>query len=264
MRSIVFRYDDISGLASALEETRGSLPLPRGESVLDGEWVLVLFEIGSRKRATATAARGVRAAGDPHIEFEPRDWDRLQAFVAARCDAPRSMRNPPSTSFPVARPAGEARSDEEGPRSALPIESSRVPAGAKILLLAPCEPGAATVRETVSAVLSEIGLAVDVVASVEQANARLTATSFDAVVVDGHVQTADPLELVRALRRDRACVPVLLLSDRASSRELVEAFACGADDFLPKPFRPSELGARVFGLLRRTRLSPSTVHGENV
>lgn len=263
MRSIVFRYDDISGLASALEETRGSLPLPRGESVRDGEWVLVLFEIGSRKRATATAARGVRAAGDPHIEFEPRDWDRLQAFVAARCDAPRSMRNPASASVPVARAVGNARSDDEAPRSVLPIESSRVPAGAKILLLAP---GAATVRETVSAVLSEIGLAVDVVVSVEQANARLTAMAFDAVVVDGHVPSADPLELVRALRRDRACapVPVLLLSDRASSRELVAAFACGADDFLPKPFRPSELGARVFGLLRRTRLSPSTAHGENV
>ncbi|MBX3202965.1 MAG: response regulator, partial [Labilithrix sp.] len=69
---MVFRYGDIAALSGALSETRGSLPLPDGETVGDGEWVLAIFEIGSRRRATATAARGVRAAGDTHLEFERR------------------------------------------------------------------------------------------------------------------------------------------------------------------------------------------------
>ena len=48
---------------------------------------------------------------------------------------------------------------------------------------------------------------------------------------------------------------MLILAGRPSSREVVEAFASGADDFLPKPFRAPELGARIFGLLRRARLA---------
>jgi two-component system phosphate regulon response regulator PhoB len=46
-----------------------------------------------------------------------------------------------------------------------------------------------------------------------------------------------------------------MISSRPSSRDVVDAFASGADDFLPKPFRGPELGARIFGLLRRARLA---------
>ena len=103
--------------------------------------------------------------------------------------------------------------------------------------------------------LAEIGLMVEVVETAEQAEVRMQETSFDALVLDFHAQGMEPLDFLRSLRRDplRAPLPVLILSHRPSSRDVVNAFASGADDFLPKPFRAPELGARIFGLLRRAR-----------
>jgi two-component system phosphate regulon response regulator PhoB len=109
--------------------------------------------------------------------------------------------------------------------------------------------------------LAEIGLVVEAVENAEQANARLAEATFDALVLDFHAQGVEPLDFVRSLRRDRdrdaqrAPLPVLVLSNRPSSRDVVDAFASGADDFLPRPFRAPELGARIFGLLRRAKLA---------
>jgi two-component system phosphate regulon response regulator PhoB len=251
LRSLVFRFEDISAFSAALDAARGSLTLPEGESVFDGEWVLAIFEIGSRKRATAAAARGVRAAGDPHLAFERRDWDRLLAFVAARSEHMRAAK-PISTvpsSIKIAVPS-PSESETSGPMSEMP-PSSVIPLQARILLVDD-DP---RTRDEVRAMLAEVGLLVEVVDSAAAALARMDAISFEALVLDFHAPGMDPLDFVRALRRDprRAPLPVLFLSDRPSSRDVVEAFASGADDFLPKPFRSPELGARIFGLLRRAR-----------
>ena len=65
------------------------------------------------------------------------------------------------------------------------------------------------------------------------------------------------------LRADeRICdIPVLFLSSKPTSRDVVDAFACGGDDFLPKPFRTTELAARIFGLLRRAQLARAATGG---
>lgn len=263
LRSLVFRFESISTFAAALEDGHGSLPLPDGETVVDGEWVLAIFELGSKRRATAAAARGVRAAGDTHIAFERRDWDRLLQFVAARSEHMRaaSSRVASSGKLPVASESSPSVVDvtpsrsmpftEAPPSSA--IESARVPFGARVLLV----DDDARTRDDVRDMLAEIGLEVEVVGSAADAAARLRDATFDAVVLDFQRGSAQVLDLVRGLRRDprSAPVPVLLLSDRPSSRDVVDAFASGVDDFLPKPFRAPELGARVFGLLRRARLA---------
>jgi two-component system phosphate regulon response regulator PhoB len=105
--------------------------------------------------------------------------------------------------------------------------------------------------------LTEIGLVVDLVDDAEHARARMGEVTFDALVLDLHAHTPDSLRFVRELRQDPRTppVPVLILSHRPSSRDAVDAFASGADDFLPKPFRAPELGARIFGMLRRARLA---------
>jgi two-component system phosphate regulon response regulator PhoB len=273
LRSVVFRFRDITAFSVALGDAQGSLALPEGETVSDGEWVLAIFEIGSRRRATAAAARGVCAAGDTHLAFERRDWDRLLSFVAARSEHMRAARpvgpvssgripaateNEPSSQGPevdLSR-TGErlAWGDSEAPPSSV-LESSRNPFIARVLLV----DAAPATREEVRAMLSEIGLVVEAVENAEQANARLAEATFDALVFDFHAQGVEPLDFVRSLRRDpdsqRPPLPVLVLSSRPSSREVVDAFASGADDFLPRPFRAPELGARIFGLIRRAKLA---------
>lgn len=271
MRSVIFRYGDIAALADALSETRGSLPLPAGETVNDGEWVLAIFEIGSRRRATAAAARGVRAAGDAHLEFERRDWERLSSFVAARSEHMRSAR-PAGTSssrIPVAAPVlpplpqtGESpafsdapprsrRFEDLPPQSAL--ESTRIPFGARVLVVD--DHGGA--GDELRAMLAEIGLVVELASTTERAEERMVAQVFDAIVVELNAPGMDSRAFVTKIRADArvADVPVLILSNRPTSRDVVDAFASGGDDFLSKPFRTTELAARIFSLLRRARLA---------
>lgn len=230
----------------------------------DGEWVLAIFEIGSRRRATAAAARGVRASGDVHIEFERRDWDRLLAFVAARSEHMRVAKAVALANDSAPPPS--ALPDELPPMSEMPpsstLESSRVPFGARVLLV---DDDAGT-RDELRAMLADIGLVVEVAETAKDASGRMDEREFDAVVLDYHAIGLDPRAFVRELRKDLrfASMPVLMISSRPSSRDVVDAFASGADDFLPKPFRAPELGARIFGLLRRARLGrPSSAPDHN-
>ncbi len=286
VRSVIFRYGDIAALSGALSETRGSLPLPEGETVADGEWVLAIFEIGSRRRATAAAARGVRAAGDTHLEFERRDWDRLVGFVAARSEHMRAARpigtsaasrgappaDPPLPSAGVssgkvriateAPPASEAapprsRRFDDIPAS-IPLESSRIPFGARILVVDDDDGGAG---DELRGMLAEMGLLVELARTTMRAEERMNAEAFDAIVLDLHAPGSDSRGFVGKLRADIRFmdVPVLFLSSRPTSRDVVDAFASGGDDFLPKPFRTTELAARIFGLLRRARIARGAV-----
>lgn len=105
--------------------------------------------------------------------------------------------------------------------------------------------------------LAEMGLVVELVATTERAESRMRAKPFDAIVLDLHASGSDSRMFVGRLRADSrgADIPVLFVSSKPTSRDVVDAFASGADDFLPKPFRPSELAARIFGLLRRARMA---------
>lgn len=253
MRSLVFRFESITAFSATLEDARGSLPVPDGETVLDGEWVTAIFEIGSKRRATAAAGRAVLAAGDPHIAFERRDWERLVGFVAAKSEhmrAARPLPPPPSTSsgrIPTAPPI-----DRESAPPPSALESTRVPFTARVLLV----DDDVTTRDEVAAMLTEVGVVVET-ATTAEATARFRSVGYDAVVLDHERDPTRVLDLVRELRREprHAPLPVLLLSDRPSARDEVDAFASGADDFMSKPFRAPELGARIFGLLRRARLA---------
>ncbi|GAB5536320.1 MAG: hypothetical protein Rubg2KO_25690 [Rubricoccaceae bacterium] len=95
--------------------------------------------------------------------------------------------------------------------------------------------------------------AADGQAALEMARQRVP----DAIVSDVMMPVMDGLELVEALRADPETdfVPVLLLTARAAVEDTVEGLGSGADDYLSKPFAPSELRARVDGLIaRRKRL----------
>jgi DNA-binding response OmpR family regulator len=85
----------------------------------------------------------------------------------------------------------------------------------------------------------------------------LEATSPDAndrpaaILLDVMLPGRDGFSIVRALRDAGRYTPVLLLTARGRAEDIVEGFAAGADDYLPKPFDLNILFARLSGLLRR-------------
>ena len=98
------------------------------------------------------------------------------------------------------------------------------------------------------------GHAVDVVGDGETAIERLLGTreKFDAVVLDVMLPGMDGFAVVTKLRKAKNYTPVLILTARGRPEDVLEGFAAGADDYLPKPFELRIFLARLQGLLRRT------------
>jgi two-component system, OmpR family, alkaline phosphatase synthesis response regulator PhoP len=95
---------------------------------------------------------------------------------------------------------------------------------------------------------------VEVVGDGEAAIERLIerGESFDAVVLDVMLPGIDGFAVVAALRKAKNYVPVLILTARGRAEDVLEGFAAGADDYLPKPFELPIFLARLQGLLRRS------------
>lgn len=74
----------------------------------------------------------------------------------------------------------------------------------------------------------------------------------DLVILDVVLPDADGRDLLREIRA-RAAVPVVFLSRRGAPGQRIEGLELGADDYIPKPFEPRELVARVHAVLRRGR-----------
>ncbi len=76
--------------------------------------------------------------------------------------------------------------------------------------------------------------------------------TFDALILDLMLPDIDGLEVCRVLRAG-ASMPILMLTARGDAMDRVVGLEMGADDYLPKPFEPRELLARLRSILRRTR-----------
>jgi DNA-binding response OmpR family regulator len=75
---------------------------------------------------------------------------------------------------------------------------------------------------------------------------------FDAVVLDVMLPGKSGFEVAALLREKKNYVPILMLTARGRPEDVLQGFASGADDYLPKPFELSILIARLEGLLRRS------------
>lgn len=84
---------------------------------------------------------------------------------------------------------------------------------------------------------------------------RLRDEPFDAAILDVMLPEMDGFELLRAIRREHA-LPVIMLTARGELADRVVGLELGADDYLPKPFEPRELAARLQTVLRRARPVP--------
>src|SRR5438105_8794130 len=102
----------------------------------------------------------------------------------------------------------------------------------------------------VSEYLGANGFEVAVAADGERGLARLAESSFGAVLLDVMLPGLDGFEVCRRIRA-RADVPVLMLTARGDDTDRIVGLELGADDYLPKPFNPRELLARLRAILRR-------------
>jgi DNA-binding response OmpR family regulator len=85
----------------------------------------------------------------------------------------------------------------------------------------------------------------------------------DVVILDLMLPDADGLDICRQLRA-RSDLPVLMLTARGDPMDRVVGLEMGADDYLPKPFEPRELLARLRAILRRTRTTTRSASGPGI
>src|SRR5687768_13785589 len=111
----------------------------------------------------------------------------------------------------------------------------------------------------VSDYLGEAGFRVSTTASGLEAEKLVRHGAFDAVILDLMLPDTDGLDLCKRIRAQSA-IPLLMLTARGDPLDRVVGLELGADDYLPKPFEPRELLARLRAILRRQRsLDPAEV-----
>ena len=111
--------------------------------------------------------------------------------------------------------------------------------------------------------LEKAGLPARVVADGKQALDLILREQPDLVVLDLMLPGLDGLELCRRLRGSAATrgIPVIMLTAKTEEVDRIVGLEMGADDYVPKPFSPRELVARVKAVLRRSRRGGTQVEG---
>lgn len=105
--------------------------------------------------------------------------------------------------------------------------------------------------------LSKLSYAVDAASTLTAAWDLASSEPYDCIILDRSLPDGDGLELVRKLREASTSSPILMLTARNQTHDLIEGLDAGADDYLSKPFRFNELTARVRALTRRAVRIPS-------
>ncbi len=113
----------------------------------------------------------------------------------------------------------------------------------------------AVVSNTIALYLREDGLQVVTVPDATTGLQLATAGDVNLIVLDLLIPGINGIEVCRRVRRSSA-VPILMLTARVAEEDRLAGFDAGADDYVPKPFSPREIVARVRALLRRTGAVP--------
>ena len=108
------------------------------------------------------------------------------------------------------------------------------------------------IREALMLALEDEGWTVEGVSSGEAAIEAFERQSADVVLIDIMLPGIDGFELCRTIRR-HSDVPIVMVTARNDTHDIVAGLEAGADDYLTKPFMSKELSARIRALLRRIR-----------
>lgn len=106
-------------------------------------------------------------------------------------------------------------------------------------------------RDLLRRYLGENGFAVSVADGGQAMNRIWLRERFDALILDLMMPGEDGLQILRKLRAAKDTTPVLMLTARGEDVDRIVGLELGADDYIPKPFNPRELLARVHAVLRR-------------
>ncbi len=106
-------------------------------------------------------------------------------------------------------------------------------------------------RRLLQRYLAENGFRVTTADDAADARAKMRSLQPDLLVLDVMMPGETGLNLTESLRRDKADVPILLLTARGAPEDRIAGFEAGADDYLGKPFDPYELVLRIRAMLRR-------------
>lgn len=119
-------------------------------------------------------------------------------------------------------------------------------------------------RELLQRYLTDQGFNVKVAADAKEMDATLANGNIDLLVLDLMLPGEDGLSICRRLRSAGAMIPIVMLTARGDEVDRIIGLEMGADDYLPKPFNPRELLARINAVLRRhERLMPSAPTSNN-
>lgn len=106
-------------------------------------------------------------------------------------------------------------------------------------------------RDLLNRYLGEQGFVVKTVADAAAMDKLLAHERYDLMVLDLMLPGEDGLSICRRLRGTNNDIPVIMLTARAEDVDRIIGLEMGADDYLPKPFNPRELVARIHAVLRR-------------
>ncbi len=116
----------------------------------------------------------------------------------------------------------------------------------------------ASLAEMMTIVLAGEGLTTSVCRSGDQVMAEFTAFRPDLVLLDLMLPGLDGMSVCRQIRATSA-VPIIMLTAKADTPDVVAGLEAGADDYMTKPFKNTELVARIRARLRRTDLVAETL-----
>jgi two-component system, OmpR family, phosphate regulon response regulator OmpR len=109
----------------------------------------------------------------------------------------------------------------------------------------------ARLRDLLNRYLSEQGFSVRAVADGNDMNRQLARERYDLMVLDLMLPGEDGLSICRRLRGGNENMPIIMLTAKGDDVDRIVGLEVGADDYLPKPFNPRELVARIQAVLRR-------------
>ena len=106
--------------------------------------------------------------------------------------------------------------------------------------------------EMLGIVLNGAGIEVDLVSNGDEAVDVFRNNQPDLVLLDIMLPGLDGISVCREIRKESTRVPIVMLTAKGDTHDIVKGLEAGADDYMVKPFKPSELVARIRTRLRRT------------